>query len=85
MALALLANLLLVNSTFYRLTLVGQVLFYALAYLGKKGALKGSARRVASVAYYFVTMNLAIVVGFWRFLRNTQRAAWDRTVRAPSS
>ena len=31
------------------------------------------------MAYYFVTMNLAIAVGFWRFLRNSQRAAWDRT------
>jgi cellulose synthase/poly-beta-1,6-N-acetylglucosamine synthase-like glycosyltransferase len=85
MALALMANLFLLNSTFYRVMLAGQVLFYTLAYLGKRGALKGSARRVASVAYYFVTMNLAIVVGFWRFLRNSQRAAWDRTARAPSS
>ncbi len=85
MGLALLANFFLVNSIFYRLTLVGQVTFYTLAYLGKKGALRGSMRRVASVAYYFVTMNLAIVVGFWRFLRNSQRAAWDRTARAPTS
>jgi len=34
------------------------------------------------VAYYFVTMNLAIVVGFWRFLRQSQAAAWERTARA---
>ena len=84
MALAFLANLFLMNSIFYRLTLGAQVLFYALAYLGKKEALRGSARRVASVAYYFVTMNLAIAVGFWRFLRNSQRAAWDRTARVTS-
>jgi cellulose synthase/poly-beta-1,6-N-acetylglucosamine synthase-like glycosyltransferase len=85
MALALVANLFLLNSNFYRLMFAGQVLFYMLAYLGKAGALKrGTARRVASVAYYFVTMNLAIVVGFWRFLRNTQRAAWDRTARVSS-
>ncbi|OJH38641.1 glycosyltransferase family 2 protein [Cystobacter ferrugineus] len=84
MALAFLANLFLVNGIFYRFTLMGQVLFYGLALLGKTGALKGSARRVASVAYYFVTMNLAIAVGFWRFLRNSQRAAWDRTARASS-
>ncbi|MBZ4421247.1 glycosyltransferase family 2 protein [Myxococcus sp. RHSTA-1-4] len=83
MGLALVANVFLLDSVFYRLTLFGQALFYALAYLGKVEALKrGSAKRVASVAYYFVTMNLAIVVGFWRFLRNTQRAAWDRTARA---
>jgi len=83
MGLALVSNLFLLDSVFYRFTLLGQALFYALAYLGKVGALKrGTAKRVASVAYYFVTMNLAIVVGFWRFLRNSQRAAWDRTARA---
>jgi hypothetical protein len=83
MGLALLANVFLLDSMFYRFTLFGQALFYALAWLGKTGVLKrGTSKRVASVAYYFVTMNLAIVVGFWRFLRNTQRAAWDRTARA---
>ncbi|WP_426731071.1 glycosyltransferase family 2 protein [Myxococcus faecalis] len=83
MGVALLANLFLLDSMFYRATLFAQGLFYALAYLGKVGVLKrGAAKRVASVAYYFVTMNLAIVVGFWRFLRNSQRAAWDRTARA---
>jgi cellulose synthase/poly-beta-1,6-N-acetylglucosamine synthase-like glycosyltransferase len=82
MALALMANLFLLDSVFYRLTLFTQVMFYALAYLGKAGVLKGTGRRSASVAYYFVTMNLAIVVGFWRFLRNAQKAAWDRTARA---
>ncbi|NVJ21019.1 glycosyltransferase family 2 protein [Myxococcus sp. AM011] len=83
MGLALIANLFLLDSVFYRFTLLGQGLFYALAYLGKVGVLKrGAVKRVASVAYYFTTMNLAIVVGFWRFLRNSQRAAWDRTARA---
>ncbi|WP_224246197.1 glycosyltransferase family 2 protein [Hyalangium gracile] len=82
MAAALLANLFLLDSVFYRLTLFTQVMFYALAYLGKAGVLKGTGRRIASMAYYFVTMNLAIVVGFWRFLRNAQKAAWDRTARA---
>jgi hypothetical protein len=81
MAVALLANLWLLDSVFYRVTLFAQTMFYALAYLGKAGVLTGTGRRSASVAYYFVTMNLAIVVGFWRFLRNAQKAAWDRTAR----
>ncbi len=82
MAVALLANLFLLDSVFYQVTLLAQALFYALAWLGKTGALKGTGRRAASVAYYFVVMNLAIVVGFWRFARNAQKAAWDRTARA---
>jgi cellulose synthase/poly-beta-1,6-N-acetylglucosamine synthase-like glycosyltransferase len=82
MGLALIANLFLLHSNLYRLTFFAQVMFYALAYLGKAGVLTGTGQRIASVAYYFVTMNLAIVVGFWRFVRNSQRAAWDRTARA---
>ncbi|RKG72516.1 glycosyltransferase family 2 protein [Corallococcus terminator] len=86
MVAALLANLFLLDSTFYQVTLLGQTLFYALAFMGKSAVFKsGIAKRVASVAYYFVTMNMAIAVGFWRFLRNSQRAAWDRTARVPSS
>lgn len=85
MVVALLTNLFLLDSLFYQFTLFFQALFYALAYLGKVGALHGTGRRIASVAYYFVTMNLAIVVGFWRFLRNAQKAAWDRTARPVSS
>ena len=79
---ALITNLFLLRSVFYQVTFALQVMFYVLAYLGKVNALPGSAKRVASIAYYFVTMNLAIAVGFWRFLRNSQRAAWDRTARA---
>jgi hypothetical protein len=26
-------------------------------------------------------MNAALAVGFWRFARGTQRAAWERTAR----
>jgi cellulose synthase/poly-beta-1,6-N-acetylglucosamine synthase-like glycosyltransferase len=83
MALALFANLFLLQRPFFKLTFAAQVLFYALAWLGKAGGLgQGVLRKISSVAYYFVTMNLAIVVGFWRFMRNAQRPAWDRTARA---
>ena len=41
----------------------------------------GTGRRIASIAYYFVTMNMAIAVGFWRWVRGTQKGAWERTAR----
>ncbi|MBZ4329279.1 glycosyltransferase family 2 protein [Corallococcus sp. AS-1-12] len=86
MALAFVANLFLLDSVFYRVTLGAQLGFYALAYLGRSGVFKsGAAKKATSIAYYFVTMNAAIAVGFWRFLRNSQRAAWDRTARVPTS
>jgi len=82
MALVLLANLFLLNRPFYKVTFLLQLAFYGLAYAGKAEWFNGKLRKAASVAYYFVTMNLALAVGFWRFVRNTQRAAWERTARA---
>lgn len=81
MLVALTANLLLLGQPFYRFTLAAQLGFYALAWLGSLSVGPSLLRRIAGVAYYFVTMNLAIVVGFWRFLRNSQAAAWERTAR----
>jgi len=67
----------------YRLLLLGQLAFYGLAFLGRTGS-AGPLRRVASIAHYFVAMNVALAVGFWRFMRGTQSAAWNRTARGPA-
>jgi cellulose synthase/poly-beta-1,6-N-acetylglucosamine synthase-like glycosyltransferase len=67
----------------YRVLLAAQLAFYALALAGRLGA-PGGARRVASMAHYFVAMNAALAVGLWRFARGTQRAAWQRTARIPA-
>ncbi len=68
----------------YRALLVAQAAFYALAVAGWRGdvALARPLRRAASVAHYFVAMNAALAVGFWRFVRGTQAAAWRRTDRS---
>ncbi len=64
----------------YRALLLGQLLFYGLALAGPRSA-TGRLRRFASLAQYFVTMNAALAVGLWRFVRGTQRATWERTER----
>jgi cellulose synthase/poly-beta-1,6-N-acetylglucosamine synthase-like glycosyltransferase len=82
LALALMANAALAfRSGVYLAIFVGQLGFYALAALGASPLPSGGLRRVASPARYFVAMNLALLVGFFRFLRGSQRAAWDRTAR----
>jgi cellulose synthase/poly-beta-1,6-N-acetylglucosamine synthase-like glycosyltransferase len=82
MAAAVVANLFLLNRTWAWLTLGTQCLFYGLALAGAQGVLRRSAlRRPASLAYYFTSMNYALAVGFVRFLRNSQAAAWNRTAR----
>jgi len=85
MAAAFLSNLFLLSEPLYRLIFTGQVMFYGLALGGKAKVFKGQLRRIASVAYYFVTMNFALAVGLWKFVRGQQGAAWDRTARAPST
>lgn len=65
----------------YRLLFLAQAGFYGLAAVGWRGA-GGWLRRYASTAHYFVAMNAALAFGLWRFLRGTQRAAWERTARA---
>jgi hypothetical protein len=62
-----------------RALLAAQLLCYAIAAAGERGA--GAAGRGAR---YFVAMNAALAAGFWRFLRGSQRAAWRRTDRVPA-
>jgi cellulose synthase/poly-beta-1,6-N-acetylglucosamine synthase-like glycosyltransferase len=81
MAVAFLANLALLGHPFYRATLAAQLAFYLLASLGRTDLGPVALRRLAGLAFYFVAMNLALVVGFWRFVRHAQAAAWERTAR----
>lgn len=60
--------------------LVAQLVFYGLALAARFGA-RGPLRRLGSIALYFVSMNAALTVGLWRFLRGRQGAAWRRTDR----
>jgi cellulose synthase/poly-beta-1,6-N-acetylglucosamine synthase-like glycosyltransferase len=68
-----------------RAILVAQAAFYGLAWAGRRGGVRGALARAASFAHYFVAMNAALAVGFWRFLRNAQGAAWERAGGAPAS
>lgn len=81
MAVAFAANLLLIARPLYAVLFAGQVLFYGLAFAGREKLLEGRLARIASVAYYFVTMNVALAVGFWRFACGVQGATWERTAR----
>ena len=65
---------------FMNALLAGQLAFYALALAGKL-RVRGPLRRPASLAHYFVSMNAALAVGFWRFVSGSQGAAWNRTER----
>jgi cellulose synthase/poly-beta-1,6-N-acetylglucosamine synthase-like glycosyltransferase len=81
MIIAFVANLFLLSHVFYRVTFALQATFYGMAYVGRNDSLTGFLKRVVSIPYYFVTMNIAIAVGFWRFVRGRQEPHWERTAR----
>ncbi len=62
--------------------LVGQFLFYALALLGTRLPARPKMCKVVRLTTMFVLMNAALLVGFVRWARGSQRAAWERTARA---
>ena len=75
------ANLVLVNSGIYGVSLVMGVVLASVALLGQYLSLGSSAGRVLRLTTMFATMNAALLVGFFRWASGRQRAAWDRTAR----
>jgi cellulose synthase/poly-beta-1,6-N-acetylglucosamine synthase-like glycosyltransferase len=61
--------------------LAGQVLFYALAVLGSRLPAGPTVYKVVRLTTMFASMNAALLVGFARWARGSQRAAWERTAR----
>lgn len=82
MILLFLSNIfLLQNGKVYLVLLISQVLFYLLAIIGYWKRRAGLLFRVPS---FFVAMNLAFLIGFFRYLFNVQKVTWERTERLTS-
>jgi cellulose synthase/poly-beta-1,6-N-acetylglucosamine synthase-like glycosyltransferase len=80
----LVANTLLVisgSSLFFRITLVAQFLFYlfALTEICWVGTMKKS--KISKICYYVLFMNYSVYLGFFRFLKGSQSAVWDKATR----
>lgn len=76
---ALVANFFLVPRPAFLVAMILQLTFYALAALGFLW--RGRKITLFSAPHYFVTINLALLLGFFRFMTGTQQAAWKRTAR----
>ncbi|MES2791659.1 MAG: glycosyltransferase family 2 protein [Planctomycetota bacterium] len=78
---ALAANIALIKDPTYRTLLVCQVAFYLIAAVGL-GWLTGSRLpRILRLPAMFVSMNAALLVGLWRFMRGIRGGTWKRTER----
>lgn len=71
-----------INNGFYSVFFVLQSLFYMAALLGWFLENKSTRIKALFVPYYFFIMNLSVVMGFFRYMRNTQTVNWERAKRA---
>jgi poly-beta-1,6-N-acetyl-D-glucosamine synthase len=67
------------------LLLSGQILFYFLALLGWYREKQSRPIRILNIPYYFVSMNLAALVGLWRWLSKTQSVTWQKRITGDPS
>ena len=59
-----------------------QLLFYAAALLGWFLENRETRVKILFVPYYFFIMNLSVVLGFFRYMKNSQSVNWERAKRA---
>ena len=75
-------NLLLIAEPFYMLTFAAQVLFYGASLAGPYIPGRNVLVKPLRVATMFTSMNAALLVGFWKWLKGNQKSTWHRTVRS---
>lgn len=78
-------GILAIDSGFYQLLLIGQVLFYLVAYIGYLTRNKPLKIKGFSVPFYFTMMNVCVYLGFVKYWRGNQSVVWDKAKRAENS
>jgi len=66
---------------FYTFLLI-QVMGYAAAFIGYSLAERNIKISIFYIPFYFLFMNIAVYQGFYRYLTNTQSAAWEKAKRS---
>ncbi|WP_339911731.1 glycosyltransferase family 2 protein [Symmachiella dynata] len=72
------------SGIFYRIALIGQIIFYL---LGLAGTLAVTFRetRLGGIVFYFVMSHVAMTVGIVKGIFNRQPVTWTRTERTPTT
>lgn len=66
----------------YKLLLLGQIVFYITSLLGWYLKNRKIEVKVLFVPYYFFIMNYAAYMGFFRYIKGSQSAVWERAKRS---
>ncbi len=69
------------NDTFITLFLIMQSLFYLSAIIGWFFTFRNIKVKFLYISYYFVFMNFAMYLGFFRFINKSQSVLWDKAKR----
>ncbi|SDC07524.1 Glycosyltransferase, catalytic subunit of cellulose synthase and poly-beta-1,6-N-acetylglucosamine synthase [Candidatus Frackibacter sp. WG12] len=75
------SNIFLLDMNFFQVMFIIQIVGYLLALLGYYLDKNGLRLGKLYIPYYFVSMNLALFLGFIRFLTNKQSVTWDKVER----
>ena len=78
---ALFSNLLLLDAIFYKSVFIIQIVFYALAVLSFYTQLPTTQSIFGKIPLFFVLVNLAIVVAWYRYLRGDRQELWTPSKR----
>lgn len=78
---ALWSSAAMINHSFYREVFFVQVAVYAACLIAMPRAFSGGSLGPFRIPFYFVLLNVAIVLGFLRFLAGRQSSKWEPTAR----
>lgn len=81
LVLGLLSAILLSGELFYRYAALLGLAAIAAASYGYSLEVRGRAAGIFAIPYYFLSMNLALMLGFFRFVSGSQTSIWRRTAR----
>jgi biofilm PGA synthesis N-glycosyltransferase PgaC len=81
MILIFILNIFLAGPALYNYTLLGQLFLYGGALVGYSISKIKLHNRIFSMMYYFVAMNVSLLLGFCRFISGSQQVTWRRAGR----
>jgi cellulose synthase/poly-beta-1,6-N-acetylglucosamine synthase-like glycosyltransferase len=80
--LILIINLVLFNhNDIYQFTLYFQLVIYIIAFVGYLASRINLRIPIASIIFYFIYSNLAIIIGFYRYMNGSHSGIWKPTSR----
>jgi len=80
----LISNFLIVlngGNLFYQIMLFLQLVFYGMAIAGWVFANRDVRVKILFIPFYFLFMNVAVFIGFGRYIRKKQTVVWDKAAR----